>query len=313
MARKRTRRQGDKETRGSSSHHSLFPPLFTQLHNSPAPIRLVVFLLALLLLWLPIAAPIYWLVDDQNLVDILTIPLLYGEFVFLLLLWGKYVHLQSKLLRHYGLETTRRNGKELLIGIGTGITAILSLFLVEGWLGWLIWQHPNIFLPRLILEGLVVALGYGLAEELLFRGWLLDELQRDYLPHVAVWINALAFALLHFIKPLPEIIRTMPQFAGLVLLGLALVWAKQASAGGASLTHSGRLGLPIGLHAGLVWGNYIINVGQLVQYSGQVPSWITGIDKNPLAGMMGMFFLGGIVLCMRRAAKGKSFTGSPRI
>jgi len=29
--------------------------------------------------------------------------------------------------------------------------------------------------------------------------------------------------------------------------------------------------LPIGLHSGLVWGYYIINVGQLVEYSGQVP------------------------------------------
>jgi threonine/homoserine efflux transporter RhtA len=87
----------------------------------------------------------------------------------------------------------------------------------------------------------------------------------------------------------------MPQFAGLVLLGLALVWAKQS--------RHGRLGLAIGLHAGLVWGNYIINAGQLVQYSGQVPAWVTGIDKNPLAGMMGLLFLSGIALRMRQAAK----------
>lgn len=272
-------------------------PWLKLLHNSPAIIRLGIFILSLLLLWLPIAAPIYWLVDDQNLVNILTLPLLYAEFILLLRLWGKYVYRQPHLLRSYGLTKTRRNGKDLLIGLGIGITTVLCLFLVEGWLGWLLWQRPNIFLPRLIIEGLVIALAYGLAEELLFRGWLLDELQRDYRRRVAQKANALVFALLHFIKPLPEIIRTLPQFPALVLLGLTLVWAKKSS--------GDRLGLPIGLHAGLIWGYYIINVGQVIQYSSRVPSWITGVDRNPLAGVMGLFFLGAIALGMSRAARTK--------
>jgi hypothetical protein len=254
--------------------------------------RLGIFVLALLLLWLPIAAPIYWLVHDQNLVNILTLPLLYGEFILLLQLWGKYVYRQPQILRHYGCERTWRNGRELLIGLGIGITTVLSLFLVEGWLGWLLWQQPTMFLPRLILEGLVVALGYGLAEELLFRGWLLDELQRDYRPTVALWANAFLYALLHFIKPLVDIVRTLFQFPALLLLGLTLVWAKRY--------RKGRLGLPIGLHAGLIGGYYIINVGQLVQYSGRVPDWITGVDRNPLAGVMGLLFLGAIAFWMRR-------------
>ncbi|HEY9781589.1 MAG TPA: type II CAAX endopeptidase family protein [Leptolyngbyaceae cyanobacterium] len=269
-----------------------FLTLLRPIPNSPAPVRLGIFVLALLVLWLPIAAPIYWLVHDQNLVNILTLPLLYGEFILLLRLWGKYVHLQPRVLRQYGLERTGQNSKELLIGLGTGITAVVCLFLVEGWLGWLRWQQPAIFLPQLILEGLVVALGYGLAEELLFRGWLLDELQRDYRPGVALWTNALIFAMLHFLKPLAEIVRTMPQFPALVLLGLTLVWAKRSS--------NGRLGLPIGLHAGLICGYYIINVGQLVKYSGRVSEWIVGVDRNPLAGMMGLLFLGAIAIGMRK-------------
>jgi membrane protease YdiL (CAAX protease family) len=143
-----------------------------------------------------------------------------------------------------------------------------------------------------ILEGLASALGIGFAEELLFRGWLLDELQRDYHPRVALWADSTLYALLHYIKPLQEILRTWPGFPGLLLLGLTLVWAKRS--------RRGRLGLPIGLHAGLVWGYYIINVGQLVQYSGQVPEWITGVDRNPLAGVMGLLFLGVLAFWMRR-------------
>jgi len=251
--------------------------------------------LALLLLWLPVAAPIYWLVHDQNLINILTLPLLYGEFIFLVRLWGKHVYVETQLLRHYGLKRTRRNGLELLLGLSTGIIMLLSLFLVQAWQGWLLWRQPAIFLPKLILEGLVIGLGYGFAEELLFRGWLLDELERDYRPHIALWANAVLFALLHFIKPLGEMLRTLPQFPGLLLLGLTLVWAKRY--------RKGRLGLPIGIHAGLIWGYYIINVGQLVQYSGQVPDWVTGIDKNPLAGVTGLLFLGIIGFWIRRMTK----------
>lgn len=258
----------------------------------PAPIRLVLFLLALLLLWLPLAAPIYWLGRDPNSVSILTIVLLYGEFIFLLRFWGKHVYYQPRLLRRYGLERTRQNGAELVIGLGVGIFTVLSLFGLEGWLGWLIWQQPAVFLPQVILEGLLVAIAICFAEELLFRGWLLDELQRDYRPRTALWVDAIAFALLHFMKPLAAIVQTWPQFPALLLLGLTLVWAKRS--------RRNRLGLPIGLHAGLVWGYYIINVGNLVQYSGSVPDWITGVDRNPLAGIMGLLFLGVIAFWMRR-------------
>jgi hypothetical protein len=258
----------------------------------PAPLRLVIFILVLLLLWLPVAAPINWLVEDQNLVNILTLPLLYGAFILLLWLWGKYVYHQPHLLQEYGLVRTRQNGRELLLGLGIGIASVLCLFFVEGWLGWLWWQQPQVLLWRFIVEGLIVALAYGFAEELLFRGWLLDELQRDYRPRAILWTDALVFATLHFIKPLAEIIRTLPQFPALVLLGLTLVWAKRCG--------QGRLGLPIGLHAGLIWGYYAINVGQMVRYSDRVSEWITGVDRNPLAGGMGLLFLGAIALGVRR-------------
>jgi hypothetical protein len=57
----------------------------------------------------------------------------------------------------------------------------------------------------------------------------------------------------------------------------------------------------MGLHGGLVWGYYILNVGELVKYSDIVPTWITGIDHNPLAGIMGIFFLSILVLWNKRA------------
>ncbi|WP_026731478.1 CPBP family intramembrane glutamic endopeptidase [Fischerella sp. PCC 9605] len=261
------------------------------LAQHPVPIRLGYFILALSLLWLPFAAPIYLLVHDANLVSIVTMVLLYGEFIFLLRIWGKQVYKQPQLLRHYGLEFSRKNGVELLRGLVIGLISVLILFGLEGLLGWLVWQQPKVFLLRVVLEGSLTGLGIGFAEELLFRGWLLDELQRDYTPRVALWADAIIFAALHFIKPLEAIIRTLPQFPALVILGLTQVWAKR--------WRRGRLGLPIGLHGGIVWGYYIINIGELTEYTGRVPDWVTGIDKNPLMGVMGWLLMGVMALWMR--------------
>lgn len=264
---------------------------FARLACYPAPARLGIFVLVLLLLWLPIAASIYWAWGASNTVSIITMLALYSEFVLLLRVWGQKVHQQTQPLKSHGLVGTRNNWWELLKGLGVGLLSLFCLFLFEGGLGWLTWQPTTQFLPKIMLEGLSVALGVGLAEELLFRGWLVDELQWDYGPKVALWISSTSYALLHFIKPWAEVLRTLPSFPGLLLLGLTLGWARQA--------HKGRLGSPIGLHAGLVWGYYIINMADLVRYSDQVPVWITGIDKNPLAGGVGLMFLSLLALSLR--------------
>ncbi|OUL26296.1 type II CAAX endopeptidase family protein [Nostoc sp. 106C] len=261
------------------------------LAQRPAPIRLGCFILTLLLLWLPFTLPIYLLVHDSNLVSIVTMVLLYVEFIFLLRLWGKYVYQQPHILRHYGLEISRQNGVDLLRGLAIGLISVLTLFGLQGSLGLLVWQQPHSFLLKIVLEGLIVGSGVGFAEELLFRGWLLNELQRNYSPRVALWTDAILFAGLHFIKPLEAIIHTLPQFPALVLLGLTQVWGKY--------WRRGRLGLPIGLHGGLVWGYYIINIGELIKYSGRVPDWVTGVNNNPLQGVMGVLFMSVLALWMR--------------
>ncbi|MEM8502332.1 MAG: hypothetical protein AAF716_04185, partial [Cyanobacteria bacterium P01_D01_bin.1] len=67
-----------------------------------------------------------------------------------------------------------------------------------------------------------------------------------------------------------------------------------------------RLGYPIGLHAGLIWGYYIVNVGGLSDYTGRAPEWVTGIDSNPLAGLMGLILLGLIAREFAKTAQPKT-------
>ena len=265
---------------------------YVKIAGYPVLLRVAIFLLGLSLLWLPLATPIYLLVKDSNLATILTMALLFTEFIFLVRWWGFSVYKQGNLLKSYGLIGTRQNGLDVLRGLALGALLTFSLFGFQGLFGWLTWQG-NEALPRFILEGMATALGVGFAEELVFRGWLLNELERDYNLGVSLGVNGMVFALSHFLKPLSEMLRTWPQFPGLLLLGLILVWAKRLRGG---------LGLPIGFHAGLIWSYYIINVGNLVNYSGVVPDWVTGVNRNPLAGAIGLVFLGLMALGMGRFA-----------
>lgn len=249
-------------------------------------------MVVLLCVWLPIALPIYLWVADPNWQSILAMGILYIEFLLLVYVWSRWVDPIPHLFKYYGVRLTQVNRLECLAGLCIAVAGLLGLFTIEEGLGWVTWRQSPLFLPQVILEASLVGFGVGCAEELFFRGWLLSELQRDYSPQSSAWINSLTFAVLHFIKPLGEILRTWVQFPGLVLLGLTLVWAKYAT--------YGRLGLSIGLHTGLVATFYVLNVGQLVEYTQSVPPWVTGIDQNPLAGMMGILFLSGIGFWLRR-------------
>ncbi len=264
------------------------------------------FLLVLVVLWLPGLALIYGVMaisqnladpGTKNLLTILTMGLLAIEFIAVLPWWGRKVYQHPNLFYRYGLVATRENGLLLLKGLGIGLFVAFALFITQGLLGWLTWQSPSLPIPQLILEGAASALGVGLAEELFFRGWMLDELERDYQPQVALVANAGLFALLHFLKPIPVMLQSLPQFPGLCLFATVLVIAKRQ--------HGNLLGISIGLHAGMIWAYYIINVGNIVRYSGKVSDWMSGINGNPIAGLLGLAFLGCLILLLPKIS-GKS-------
>lgn len=279
--------------------------LLARLDRSIAPVRLLAFIGLLAIFWLPPYALIRATVSDRNTISILAMTLLFVEFVLLLRWWTKRIYHAPNWLRHYGLQLTRQNGRLLLFGFAIGSFSLFALFAIELSFGWLQAQWPSVPIIRVAIEGLLVAIGIGIGEELIFRGWLLQELERDYRPSVALLANSLIFALLHYTKPIEGaivtllglpfdwlvVLRSLPQFPGLLLLGILLVRAKRVS--------GQQLGLAIGLHAGLVWGYYLVNVGELVEYRDFVPQWVTGINQNPLAGVMGMLALVGLLLGMK--------------
>jgi len=264
----------------------------------PAPLRVGVFLLCLLSSWLPIAVPFYLLIGDENLRTIVVMAALFLTFLGQLIFWGHWCYqkpLSFQTYRLYGLGWNRRQGVELLQGLALGFAFTFGLFSLAALLGWVELLPGSGRLWLTIAEGSLTGLGVAFAEELFFRGWLLKELEQDYTPRIALVSNGLIFAGLHFLKPLAEVIRTLPQFPALALLGFCLVVTKRH--------HGDRLGACVGLHGGLVWAYYIINVGKLVIYTNHVPEWVTGIDRNPLSGLLGISFL---ILLLMWVSRGKA-------
>ena len=250
--------------------------------------RLLYFIGALFVLWLPLAIPIFiFLRHNNNLASIVNYVVLFFELIFLWRFWGQAVYGETEIFARYGLVRSRINAIEFVRGLAIGCCFCWSLFISEAIFGWIEIIPPSVSLIRIVIEGFLSAIALSLVEELIFRGWLIDELKRDYSQGKVIGVGATIFALLHFLKPVSEIIRTAVTFPALVLLGIILIVAKY--------NHGDRLGNSIGIHGGLVWAYYIVNVGSLIRYTNQVPVWITGIDGNPIAGVMGIIFLASLL------------------
>jgi hypothetical protein len=205
--------------------------------------------------------------------------------------------LPARLRRAWGSSEPWRNlgvrapapavARALLRGL---IKAVLLLGLVAAGLalaGELSWQ-PRLT-PALVANALLLGLGVGFAEELLFRGWLMGELTLLLGGQRALWLQAAVFSLVHSRFNLPPL-QLLGLLAGLLLLGLALGLQRRAD--------GGLLWGAIGLHGGLVGGWFLLGQG-LVQVSATAPSWLIG-PANPIGGVMGWLGLGLLVLVRRR-------------
>ncbi|MEL6326589.1 MAG: type II CAAX endopeptidase family protein [Cyanobacteria bacterium J06626_23] len=273
---------------------------------------MVLFLVLLGACWGPLALLVHRIgrsLGRPHTATAVALVVLYGLFVWLVRIWGRQVHGWPCPRRQLGLVGPWQTfGLRLVLSSILGLTGVLLLFGVELALGWATPSMPTMGPLRLVTEAALVGGAYGFCEELLFRGWLLAELEVGSRPRLALLANAAVFALAHFIKPLSEVIRTLPQFVGLFVLGLALVWARRAvidrghKPRGVSPSPA-SLALPIGLHGGLVGSYYLFNVGNLVTYTGRVPEWVTGVDQNPLAGLLGVGLLSAIALIFARHAQ----------
>ncbi|WP_295534658.1 CPBP family intramembrane glutamic endopeptidase [Synechococcus sp. UW140] len=162
--------------------------------------------------------------------------------------------------------------KALLRGFIKAVLLLLVLLIGLFFAGQIKWQ-PQIS-AGLLLNGFALGVGVGFAEELLFRGWLLGELEfrfasKAWGKSLALVLQALVFSLAHtrFNLPLASLIGLL---GGLTLLGLALGLQRRADAG--------LIWGAVALHGGLVGGWFVLNQGLIGQQEGNpIGSWLAWI------------------------------------
>ena len=176
-----------------------------------------------------------------------------------------------------------KRSRALLRGLrwATALLVLISLISLGGqWAYWL----GDLPFPKLI-NALLLCFGVGVAEELLFRGWLWGELNLLIGARRAVPAQAAIFSLVHTRFNL-GFWPMVGLLVGLFLLGMALATRRRLD--------QGSLWGCVGLHGGLVGGWFALQSG-LLQWSPQSPLWLTGPGDNPLGGIVGIVAMGALV------------------
>ena len=207
----------------------------------------------------------------------------------LLVTWLARRFLDKRPFLDLGLRLVRGWWAELLFGAALGGVLMAGIYLVEWTAGWLefegfAWQRMgwNSLLPPLAAAFFTYAV-VGINEELMVRGYVMQNLAEGLNMFWAVVISSVVFGLMHLGNP---------HASWLSSLNLALAGAFLAS--GYLVTRS--LWLPIGLHfgwnlfQGTVFGFPVSGTGgfHLIRQTVAGPEWATGGPFGPEAGLTGL-------------------------
>ncbi|WGV27100.1 CPBP family intramembrane glutamic endopeptidase [Halotia branconii] len=251
------------------------------MENASVLVVVMAFFMSWIACWLPVVAvgaiALHWQ-PDKPLQPEHKLPLLVSLYLLApLALWG-VIWLSDRSFLNYGLVVNISLLSSLVLGFGLGVLSLAIMFSCQFWLGWCNFEKSNIKLvPSILPSILLIALFVGGIEELVFRGFLLTELEKNYSIWLAAATSSLIFAVLHLVWEQRE---TLPQLPGLWLMGMMLVLARVAD--------GGRLGIAWGLHAALIWTIATVDTAQLITYTDNTSEWFTGKNKKPLAGVAGI-------------------------
>lgn len=211
--------------------------------------------------------------------------------------------LDKKSFRSLGIAIDRRTALDLIIGFlsaGVMMGAIFLLELVFGWLRFegFAWQGEGVIWRDVLIVSLLFVL-VGWTEELLSRGYHLQNLAEGLNLPAGVILSSLIFAILHQDNPA----FSLSAFLGLFFAGLFFCFAYY---------WIGNLWLPIGLHIGwnffegVVFGFQVSglqNLPKLIRHSVAGPQWITGGAFGPEAGLIliaGLLCGFGLIILYRK-------------
>ena len=221
--------------------------------------------------------------DAQN-------ALLWGQLISVIAVtFSVYIacgYLDQRSFTSLGIRINRQALLDVLAGFLISAVMIAFLFLLMLVFGWLdgvslnLEQNGQSPLSMLIFLFIFFALT-GWQEELLVRGYWMQNLAEGLNKPLAVLITSLVFAFLHAWNP----DAVWSSYLGIFLAGLFFAWAYYKT---------GRLWLPIALHSG--WNFFLgpifgfpvsgIDTFRLITHTARGPAWLTGAAFGPEAGLI---------------------------
>ena len=224
------------------------------------------------------------------------------SFVLFLLVMPRWATLrwsEAQPWRRLGLIARKPKARiDHVISLGVGllmstalIGLIVSLLVFTGNGSW----RGNLEVQAM-LNCLLLALGVGFAEELIFRAWLWEELTKILGSRGGLLTQAALFSLVHtrFNLGFGPMLGLL---TGLFLLGLILALLR--------LRDQGSLWGCIGLHGGLVGGWFLAHQN-LLSIDPSAPMWLVGPggpNANPLGGLIAILSLTAISSLLIRTTK----------
>ena len=271
---------------------------FKFIFFSPKLLSTITFIPFLYLCGWVLATPILLLSLDKEKISLIGTIFTFLIFIFSLPKWFEIRWGLKNIWELLGVKKTKNNGKlihSFIKGLFLAIV-LLSLILIPivgfGWGYWI----GKISLDILI-NAIFLLIGVGFAEELVFRGWLLEELKNQFGLKKAILAQASIFSAVHvgFDLPFWEMIGIL---TGLFFLGILLSLLR--------LNDNNSLWGSIGLHGGLVGIWFFINNG-LIEFKENTPSFLAGPFTrnipNPIGSFSAILIL--LLLCIFYTVKSK--------
>lgn len=189
----------------------------------------------------------------------------------LLVTWLFRKYIDRKSFKSLGLEWQGKQ-KDAFIGFATGVVLIAIGFFVLLGLGYLTITKVE-FSPGLLFLYILVMAMVAFNEELIVRGYMLNNLMTSINKYAALVITALIFSVMHLMNPNPTFIS----FINILLAGILL---------GVYYIHKQNLWLPIFLHfswnyfQGPIFGFEVsgFELNAFIWQDVQGSAWITGGD-----------------------------------
>ena len=195
--------------------------------------------------------------------------------------------LDRRSILSLGLKTDLRALWDLLVGIGIAAAMMAFIYALEWAFGWLsfegfAWQNQSMDAVLIgTLEMLLVFILVGWEEELLSRGYHLQNFASGINLPWGVILSSLIFALMHLGNPNVSVMAVL----GLIAAGFFLAFG---------YLRTWQLWLPIGLHIGwnffegTVFGFQVsgLEIYRLVEQTVQGPQIFTGGEFGPEAGLI---------------------------